>query len=704
MAGGHPRESLEASFDVVQEDHRVCREITSETLLVASQVIAILSPSASASNLPFSSLSPMWYIRLGHTRLSDSILELCGVPQKDALRRTCHRMLTRFMAPPPSELYPPKKRSAKATAKDHARLLSALEDTLNDATDNHGLPVVAANNLRRLIEQGLPLSCNALDAITSLAKAISKIKSTSGFDGDPRRLKRFEEAAKNLGAIKEVILILEKVLGLLNGSKSQHSPYHRPLYVSIDLGLRQRRTHYHGGIIYQCIALPDSFFDTKVEDETNDILLSQTGRGTKIAEGGEYSELVRRYRPPGNFATALVNYYTTAPVPMCCGVRFFVGKIVELAYLKAALDSPDGDNTEKWLGLDRSSLDIHGVDALRKTLGHPLVYASSVQCIVASSQGMDLASVSERFLVASRLWAEGITAEYIPHSGVMLSLLKRIRDDTEDENSSDWSLVELQGVCALLSIPFVIIVQPHLLRDKGSVRLRRVALDFFPNSSVASGGNEVFVHLDDLASTIVSGFGAAEETLDTVTDQGHGPSSTVHDSPIAECIYVESDAYYGNDREVSKNETPQWRSVLKSIKKVELATESFLKKLGHEGTSGIPVFAVDDVSFWALRDFGTFLMQHESDQSAVPAYSDTAARYPKHKRSLKTLATAIDNYLRRSGTWGNRESKGRKEKESPRSCKLLLYSKLDDRFDFVTIDPSHAKGSSRSNGHGEKGR
>ena len=71
------------------------------------------------------------------------------------------------------------------------------------------------------------------------------------------------------------------------------------------------------------------------------------------------------------------------------------------------------------------------MDSIRHSLGHPLALASTVQCIVTGVHGMDAATATDRLLVASRLWTEGISAEYMPQSGVILSLLKRYRESFE---------------------------------------------------------------------------------------------------------------------------------------------------------------------------------------------------------------------------------------------------------------------------------
>jgi hypothetical protein len=78
-----------------------------------------------------------------------------------------------------------------------------------------------------------------------------------------------------------------------------------------------------------------------------------------------------------------------------------------------------------------------GLDTLRASLGHPLFsYSYSARCVVSGVNGLDAASARERFVVVSRLWAEGIPAEYLAQSGVMASLLRQQREDTQGPGTS----------------------------------------------------------------------------------------------------------------------------------------------------------------------------------------------------------------------------------------------------------------------------
>jgi len=442
IAGGHPRESLEATFDIVMEDSQTSgRQIEVESIFVASQAMAMLAPPESPQ-LPFGAMSPIWYLRLTHTRLADSILEICEVPSKESIRRACLAIFSASCAPGPSYVSKALRKKGKKRTKQKKKANAAelLDAQLSDAVENQSLPIPAANKLRAFITKGcMPLPCNIEEATDKLLSAVLFIRSSDKeAKSDPRRMKRYEEIGKILKSLKNLIASLGALgVGPLLGSGKQSSKgrVSRPLYISLDLGLRQRRKHYHGQLLFQCIVLPDSYFEDVAdtgEEHTNDYVTSSNGPGMKVAEGGRFDDLVRKYRPPGNFGSAIFNHYTTAPIPQCMGVRFAVGKLVELLYYESSvIDHGEKDSSVDFAS--KFSLERHGIDFLRRSLGHPLKMSSCVKCMVASPNGMDASSSAERFLVAATLWAEGISAEYMPQSGVMLSLLKRIKEEAGRE-------------------------------------------------------------------------------------------------------------------------------------------------------------------------------------------------------------------------------------------------------------------------------
>ena len=125
------------------------------------------------------------------------------------------------------------------------------------------------------------------------------------------------------------------------------------------------------------------------------------------------------------------------------------------------------------------------------------------------------------------------------------------------------------------------------------------------------------------------------------------------------------------------------------MKSVAQRSESYLtSQMNTFGTT--PVFGVSDLPFFVLRDFGTALMRRErKEQSAVGASIEVTDRYPKGKRALKTLAMAIDNYLKKKGIWdSNTVSNNHSHTPNGGSqlLTILLYSKIDDRFDMVSLE------------------
>lgn len=212
------------------------------------------------------------------------------------------------------------------------------------------------------------------------------------------------------------------------------------------------------------------------------------------------------------------------------------------------------------------------------------------------------------------------------------------------------------------------------------VRLRTILRDGgIPNNT------EQFVSLETLPETI-------RELLpddDVGTDQ-IGPTSgqqqqnsnreatTKIMDPSVECIYIQNDQFFDNERVVSKD-VNNFKTVLKSMRGIAQRAEAFVTTMATND-SVLPVFAVADLSYWCLRDFGTQLMK-QSQEGCKTAILDTTNLHPSHKRSLKTLGAAIDSYMKRQGHWHVNDGKHPKRQE----VMLLLYSKLDDQFDLVTI-------------------
>jgi hypothetical protein len=104
----------------------------------------------------------------------------------------------------------------------------------------------------------------------------------------------FREAIRCLNELRQLLKAIE-ALGIetavkLNGGET-HGNLSYPAYISIDLGLHQRRKHYAGRVYFQAILLQNDFFQEDGETTTNPFL---NGKSIRIAEGGRYDDLVRQ--------------------------------------------------------------------------------------------------------------------------------------------------------------------------------------------------------------------------------------------------------------------------------------------------------------------------------------------------------------------------------------------------------------------------
>jgi translation initiation factor 2-alpha kinase 4 len=396
MAGGHPRESLEASFDIIQDDPALKGfYLEAETLLVVSQVMAQID--IQTQPLPFAPRPPIWYLRLTHTRLADAILDVCGI-KDDHMKSLCLRLFTDLSAPSPTSLFDilvqsKRKRSASRSGASMTRQ-ERLEKFLSDAREYHGLSLSSSIKLKKFFQQCLPLPANISKAINVVKHALATLSKAQDDHqkDDTRLLRRFEDAGRIINHLQCLVSTLQSIgcSPLLDSSPNEGSntDINRPLFISLDLGLRQRRKHYHGQLLFQGIALPSNYFEqdlSMLDSVTNETLLSSSGKGLKIAEGGRYDDLVRKSRPPGNFGSALFNTYTTSPIPKCAGIRFAIGRLVEMIYQENTIAN-EITSTESF---DVTKGNANELEVVRNSMGHPLNdMPSPTQCIVASGRGV----------------------------------------------------------------------------------------------------------------------------------------------------------------------------------------------------------------------------------------------------------------------------------------------------------------------------
>lgn len=258
----------------------------------------------SVGALPEPVAAPLWFIRLTHTRLVDSIMDVCSVPQKESSRKASLSIFARFTAPAPGTLFqsirqPQRKRSSSVSQKGSSHgmetpdLLAQIEATVK----SKALPKYAAKRLEVFLTSGCsPLPANIDEALDTILVATGKLRLLDDKDQrtDPRRLKRYEDIGKAIRSLKQLVLLMSTMgIGPILGTKKAaiNSLASRPIYLALDLGLRQKRKHFNGHIFFQAIVLPDTFFEMNVSEQ-NSNRKSILGLGTKVAEGGRYDDLV----------------------------------------------------------------------------------------------------------------------------------------------------------------------------------------------------------------------------------------------------------------------------------------------------------------------------------------------------------------------------------------------------------------------------
>lgn len=171
-----------------------------------------------------------------------------------------------------------------------------LESYIEEAVSKHDLPKAAARRMKIFLLDGCsPLPVNIDEALSRILSAAANLRSSD--DNEARRLKRYDDVIRSVNSLKNLVEAMRLMaIGPIVGSSDISNPTgtHRPLYISLDLGLRQRRKHYHGHVLFQAIVLPDSFvrgLSANSDGKTG-------GGGVKIAEGGRYDELVCQYSCP----------------------------------------------------------------------------------------------------------------------------------------------------------------------------------------------------------------------------------------------------------------------------------------------------------------------------------------------------------------------------------------------------------------------
>ncbi|CAM9232741.1 unnamed protein product, partial [Scytosiphon promiscuus] len=243
-----------------------------------------------------------------------------------------------------------------------------------------------------------------------------------------------------------------------------------PSFVMLDLGLTQRQGSYASGTVFQAVLVGGGG--------------SLGGRGSEafgssftVAEGGRYDDLVTKHRYHLRSTSKMSGTSTLCAV----GVRFAVEKLASL------LVNP---RKESRPGVPRRRP--------KNQISRP-----SVDAVVCAGGGFEAQGLQERILVAARLWAGGIRAEYLATDALVRAGARK-----------GGGLEGAAEACLSLGIPFVVVVRPHTLVAKKAVKVISV---------LEKGGGQLEVPLDHLAQHVTDALAAL---ADPATASGASSSGT----------------------------------------------------------------------------------------------------------------------------------------------------------------------------------
>jgi histidyl-tRNA synthetase len=156
-AGLHPKEMLEASFDIIQDESAAISEfLEAESILVLCRAMSLLAPKFNEASIAVLR-SPVWELKLTHTRLSDAIMDLMFLPTSESIRHSCLNIFTAIMScPPPSELCNQRRTPAKYKIREmKGQKIDFLDKCIETAVVVDKLPRKSGKRLRAFLSHFL---------------------------------------------------------------------------------------------------------------------------------------------------------------------------------------------------------------------------------------------------------------------------------------------------------------------------------------------------------------------------------------------------------------------------------------------------------------------------------------------------------------------------------------------------------------------
>ena len=243
--------SLEGTFDIVSDNTFVSGEyFEAETVLVLYQVL--MSVMTQSDRIVTN--HPLWYLRISHTKVAESILDICGIPSDINVRNCCFQIFSMCSTYQDID-------AEKLDNRQQKRIRQRKEENTRDNIETYlkgivgkGISETASKRLRYFIScLCIPLSDirSVLDSIEctvtqlrSKDAAISRgVKSPLGVGiTSVRRLERqYDEISKGICSLRLLLKAIQ-LLGIDNHQRKGNSPVTPPALL-LDLGIRQKKKH-----------------------------------------------------------------------------------------------------------------------------------------------------------------------------------------------------------------------------------------------------------------------------------------------------------------------------------------------------------------------------------------------------------------------------------------------------------------------------
>lgn len=257
-------------------------------------------------------VAPFWFVKVSHTRLSDAILDLCGVPSKnEVLRKRCLRILSKTMAPSPATLC--------SKARNY-RGQQPFPQQIQHAVKHHDLDSGVAAKLELFLSfTNAPFSHNITAALDALLDTTRKYKATEHVEKGSKRAKLYDTVYKGIRSLRRLVEALAEMgIQPVLPRAEKYAPnletgIRQPAFIALDF-LQQRQRHLHGHLYFQGIILPSDYF-LRLSDCKNKQSFEQIRKEElKFAEGGRFDgkaqpQTLQHYSHAHSFLISLQDFF-----------------------------------------------------------------------------------------------------------------------------------------------------------------------------------------------------------------------------------------------------------------------------------------------------------------------------------------------------------------------------------------------------------